>query len=235
MQLNFLSAQISKWRNKRKRWYLLWNKTIHHGIDQQPPCLMPLNNNTSLMSFTLNYSYGNIISFSSHAKTTFHTQPKSCKEVVKYYRHISNSHIIHSISPLLCKIKSVALIINATLFIWQVWEGSEVEREARISHMWGLTYLTCISQLFFHVCLQMQCFMNSLTPLQDVVYINLKCSWTFQGIRNDRKNKDTSRVAGESDWSSFLIPCTVMVCDTNSTYSVCVLCDCVSLAYIFSW
>ena len=33
---------------------MLWNKTIHHGIDQQPTLPMPFNNNTSLISFTLN-------------------------------------------------------------------------------------------------------------------------------------------------------------------------------------
>ena len=32
----------------------------------------------------------------------------------------------------------------------------------------------------------------------------------FQGIRNDRKSNETSGVTGESDWSSFLIPCTFL-------------------------
>ena len=27
-------------------------------------------------------------------------------------------------------------------------------------------------------------------------------------VRNDRQSKETSEVTGESDWSSFLIPCT---------------------------
>ena len=63
--------------------------------------------------------------------------------------------------------------------------------------------------------------------------VNLKSSWTFQGIRNDRKSKLTNGVTGESDWSSFLIPCTVMVWVMPTAYLPIISCVTVSPVYLF--